>query len=105
MILMILLFLLASFISVQPREAYFNTSEGTVLTYERIETRTGKRWWTHTETVDSVIATPDGGAIAHMTVKMIPDNKKVPFKKPVSSSAVIRPDGTAVPVFRGGTWA
>ena len=94
MILTILIFLLASIMPVQPREAYFNTSEGTVLTYERIETKTGKRWWSHTETVDSVIATPNGGAVVHMTVKMIPDKKKVPIKKPVSSSAVIRPDGT-----------
>lgn len=80
----------------QDTEGYFCATEGTVLRYERREHGTNELWWTHTETIGRSETTRDGSKRVNVTIRITSGKEKSPFKEPVKSEALIRPDGTVV---------
>lgn len=74
--------------------AFFCTSAGTRLHYERVAAGTGNAWWTHFETIDAVRRLDGGGLEVDVTSTITSKSGKSPVKEPVSSTVVVRADGT-----------
>ncbi len=84
----------ACFAASAQTKAFFCTSEGAVLHYERVAAGTGKPWWTHTETVDAVRRSGGGELDIDVTSFITSDTGKSPLKEPVRSTVTVRTDGT-----------
>lgn len=80
----------------QEVKGYFFQDEGTTLKYERREHGSGELWWTHTEKIGASRKLSDGSRKVNVTISITSGKEKSPFKEPVTSEALIKPDGTVV---------
>ena len=74
-------------------DAYFCTSQGTVLHYQRFAAGTDKLWWDHSESIDAVRAVP-GGLEIDVTSTITSPIGKSPVKEPVHSQVFVRTDAS-----------
>ena len=75
-------------------DGYFGTREGMVLRCERYSADGTKHWWTQTTTIDKLRPRDDGATEIDFTANVVSVDEKSPVKGPVSSTAVLYPDGT-----------
>lgn len=73
---------------------YFCTTKGATLRYERYDCNSGKHWWTQTTRIDDIKYEDDGSRSIKFTANIKSDKVQAPVKGDVSSTAIIRPDGT-----------
>jgi len=74
-------------------EAYFCTTPGAVLRYERRAAGSGELWWRHSETIGSVRA-ENGVTTIDVTSLIVSENGKAPVKEPVRSKVRVLADGS-----------
>ena len=91
----ILALVLVGFVARAQTGAYFCTSPGALLRYERVAAFTGKPWWVHTEKID-LVRPVSGGCEVTVTSDIKSDSGKSPIKAPFTSTVVVRADGTVV---------
>lgn len=76
-----------------PNKAFFCTSPGTALYYERHEEGSGELAWKHTSSIVSSKGIQDGKLEVTFKTDIKSGKMKSPIKEPVSSNVVIYPDG------------
>lgn len=74
--------------------AYFCTSKGVTLRYERYSSDLKKHWWTQTTRVDDIRALRDGSYEITFTANVKSDKMNSPVKGDLTSKAIVRADGT-----------
>ncbi len=87
--------LIIQVLSAQSRpRAYFCTTQGMTLRYERYDSSGKHHWWTQTTRINRMRTRDDGAIELDVSTTVDPDKEHAPFKGPVSSMTVLHPDGT-----------
>ena len=92
-ILSVLLWAASTTVPAQPK-AYFCTTKGMTLRYERYDPDGDRHWWTQTTKVNDIQKQNNGSYIINFTANVKGVKVKSPVKGDVNSTAFIHPDGT-----------
>ena len=74
--------------------AYFCTTQGMTLRYERYDPAGKNHWWTQTTSIGRIRPRSNGAFALDVTTTIVSDKEKSPIKGPVESTAILHPDGT-----------